>query len=289
MLPRRNVLPRVVRRRTRPAGAVSGGRMFHTGAGWLGRPRHDEGGWDELCTGRGAPDAGRLGKHRPDASRRGCPRQPGRPGNRGHRRIAHGGGRTLLLAHRELRRRDPRVPRDLYRKPGVGRRPGLYRRGRVGGGDRVGPRPFRTVEAHPRRSRRRILMHLVRGHQDIHAAEALEVVTSRAAARCETEDTELLLEKYAASRDPALRDQILEAYLPLSYHLAHRFRNRGEPIEDLTQVAALAMVKAIDRFDPERGVRFSTFAVPTIVGELKRHFRDRVWAVRVPRRLKDLR
>jgi len=132
-------------------------------------------------------------------------------------------------------------------------------------------------------------MHLVRGHQDIHAAEALEVVTSRAAARCETEDTELLLEKYAASRDPALRDQILEAYLPLSYHLAHRFRNRGEPIEDLTQVAALAMVKAIDRFDPERGVRFSTFAVPTIVGELKRHFRDRVWAVRVPRRLKDLR
>jgi RNA polymerase sigma-B factor len=106
---------------------------------------------------------------------------------------------------------------------------------------------------------------------------------------CESEDTERLLEKYAASRDPALRDQILEAYLPLSYHLAQRFRNRGEPIEDLAQVAALAMVKAIDRFDPERGVRFSTFAVPTIVGELKRHFRDRVWAVRVPRRLKDLR
>jgi RNA polymerase sigma-B factor len=94
---------------------------------------------------------------------------------------------------------------------------------------------------------------------------------------------------YASTRDPAVRDQILEAYLPLSYHLAQRFRNRGEPMDDLTQVAALAMVKAIERFDPDRGVRFSTFAVPTIVGELKRHFRDRVWAVRVPRRLKDLR
>jgi RNA polymerase sigma-B factor len=105
----------------------------------------------------------------------------------------------------------------------------------------------------------------------------------------ESSDADQLLEVYASTRDPAVRDQILEAYLPLSYHLAQRFRNRGEPMDDLTQVAALAMVKAIERFDPDRGVRFSTFAVPTIVGELKRHFRDRVWAVRVPRRLKDLR
>jgi RNA polymerase sigma-B factor len=131
---------------------------------------------------------------------------------------------------------------------------------------------------------------MVKRDPRILTAQALEVVTSRSSVRSvESEDTEQLLEKYAASRDPALRDQILEAYLPLSYHLAQRFRNRGEPLEDLAQVAALAMVKAIDRFDPERGVRFSTFAVPTIVGELKRHFRDRVWAVRVPRRLKDLR
>lgn len=105
----------------------------------------------------------------------------------------------------------------------------------------------------------------------------------------ESSDADQLLEVYASTRDPAVRDQILEAYLPLSYHLAQRFRNRGEPMDDLAQVAALAMVKAIERFDPDRGVRFSTFAVPTIVGELKRHFRDRVWAVRVPRRLKDLR
>ena len=131
---------------------------------------------------------------------------------------------------------------------------------------------------------------MVRRDQDVLTAETLEVVTTKSGPRpCETEDTERLLEDYAETRDPALRDRILEAYLPLSYHLAQRFRNRGEPIEDLAQVAALAMVKAIDRFDPERGVRFSTFAVPTIVGELKRHFRDRVWAVRVPRRLKDLR
>jgi RNA polymerase sigma-B factor len=102
-------------------------------------------------------------------------------------------------------------------------------------------------------------------------------------------DADQLLDVYARTRDPAVRDQVLEAYLPLSYHLAHRFRNRGEPMDDLAQVAALAMVKAIERFDPDRGVRFSTFAVPTIVGELKRHFRDRVWALRVPRRLKDLR
>ena len=133
-------------------------------------------------------------------------------------------------------------------------------------------------------------MHVVRRDPRILTAQAFEVVTNRSSVRSlESEDTDSLLEKYAVSRDPALRDQILEAYLPLSYHLAQRFRNRGEPIEDLAQVAALAMVKAIDRFDPERGVRFSTFAVPTIVGELKRHFRDRVWAVRVPRRLKDLR
>jgi len=125
---------------------------------------------------------------------------------------------------------------------------------------------------------------------DVLAAEALEVVTIPLRAReCDAASSEALLEEYAETRDPALRDQILEVYLPLSYHLAQRFRNRGEPLEDLAQVAALAMVKAIDRFDPARGVRFSTFAVPTVVGELKRHFRDRMWAVRVPRRLKDLR
>ena len=78
-------------------------------------------------------------------------------------------------------------------------------------------------------------------------------------------------------------------HLPLVEHLARRFRNRGEPLDDLIQVATIGLIKSVDRFDPERGVEFSTYATPTIVGEIKRHFRDKGWAVRVPRRLQELR
>ena len=74
----------------------------------------------------------------------------------------------------------------------------------------------------------------------------------------------------------------------LAEYLARRFSNRGEPIEDLIQVALLGLLKAVERFDPSRGLEFSTFATPTIVGELKRHFRDKGWAVRVPRRVQEL-
>lgn len=88
--------------------------------------------------------------------------------------------------------------------------------------------------------------------------------------------------------DPALRDELIEEHLWLARHCARRFANCGEPADDLEQVASLALVKAVDRFDPSFGVRFATFAVPTITGELRRHFRDRTWAVRVSRRLKDL-
>jgi RNA polymerase sigma-B factor len=84
-----------------------------------------------------------------------------------------------------------------------------------------------------------------------------------------------------------LRAQLVEVQLPLAMHVAQRFRGRREAMDDLEQVAALALVKAIDRYDPSRGVPFASFAVPTIVGELKRHFRDRSWSVRVPRGLKD--
>lgn len=85
-----------------------------------------------------------------------------------------------------------------------------------------------------------------------------------------------------------LRDELVTAWLPMAHRIAGRFRDRGESVEDLRQVAALGLVKAIDRFDPGRGA-FESYAVPTITGEVKRHFRDRMWALRVPRRVQELR
>jgi len=85
------------------------------------------------------------------------------------------------------------------------------------------------------------------------------------------------------------RDSLIELHLPLVHHCARRFRNRGEPLEDLVQVGTIGLLKAVDRFDTDRGVEFSTYATPTIVGEIKRHFRDKGWAIRVPRRLQELR
>jgi RNA polymerase sigma-B factor len=90
------------------------------------------------------------------------------------------------------------------------------------------------------------------------------------------------------ARDPTLREELVGIHLPLVEYLARRFRNRGEPLEDLVQVGTIGLLKAIDRFDLQREVEFSTYATPTIVGELKRHFRDKGWAVRVPRRLQEL-
>jgi len=86
-----------------------------------------------------------------------------------------------------------------------------------------------------------------------------------------------------------LRDELVEQHLPLVEYLARRFRNRGEPLDDLVQVATIGLIKSVDRFDLERGVEFSTYATPTIVGEIKRHFRDKGWAIRVPRRLQELK
>ena len=93
--------------------------------------------------------------------------------------------------------------------------------------------------------------------------------------------------EYFHTRDPDLARQLVDAHCGLAHRLASRFANRGEASEDLTQVALLGLVKAIEGFDPDRGLRFSTYATPTILGELKRHFRDRGWAVRLPRRVHD--
>lgn len=86
-----------------------------------------------------------------------------------------------------------------------------------------------------------------------------------------------------------LRRATVCAWLPMAHRLASRFRDRGEPLDDLRQVAAIGLVKAVDRYDPARGKAFETYAVPTVVGELKRHFRDHTWDLHVPRRVQDLR
>jgi len=88
---------------------------------------------------------------------------------------------------------------------------------------------------------------------------------------------------------PVLRDRAIEAWLPLARHLANRYAGRGEPADDLLQTAVVGLIKAVDKFDPAFGVDFAGYAIPTIAGEIKRHFRDRTWAIRVPRRLQELR
>lgn len=100
------------------------------------------------------------------------------------------------------------------------------------------------------------------------------------------EDREIELFK-RRGQDPAVRDELVEQFRALAEYLARRFQGRGEPVEDLTQVAMIGLLKAIDRFDLAREVKFSTYATATIVGELKRHFRDKGWSVRVPRRLQE--
>jgi RNA polymerase sigma-B factor len=108
------------------------------------------------------------------------------------------------------------------------------------------------------------------------------------------QDSAALFERLRAdsvdqSQRDAARDALVHLHLPLVEHCARRFRNRGEPFEDLVQVGTIGLLKSIDRFDTDRGVEFSTYATPTIIGEIKRYFRDKGWAIRVPRRLQELR
>src|SRR5688500_5624916 len=106
--------------------------------------------------------------------------------------------------------------------------------------------------------------------------------------RLSTSDADELFRVYVKTRDPAVRERLVSAHVGLAASLASRFSTRHESPEDLHQAALLGLVHAIDRFDPDRGVQFTTFAWATISGELKRHFRDRTWGVRVPRRLQEL-
>jgi RNA polymerase sigma-B factor len=102
-------------------------------------------------------------------------------------------------------------------------------------------------------------------------------------------DTSELFHRYRRSGDRSARDRLVLAHRDLAERCARRFRGRGEQLADLVQVAHLGLIKAVERFDPERNVPFASFATPTITGELKRHFRDATWTVSVPRRAKDLR
>ena len=97
-----------------------------------------------------------------------------------------------------------------------------------------------------------------------------------------------LFTRYHEAGDAQAREQLVERFLPLARQLARRYQRAGEPLDDLLQVASLGLIKAIDRFDPDREIAFSSYAVPTILGEIKRYFRDRTWAVRVPRDLQEL-
>jgi RNA polymerase sigma-B factor len=101
-------------------------------------------------------------------------------------------------------------------------------------------------------------------------------------------NVDALLIAYHREGDEDAREQVLVELMPLVRALASRYSGRGEPLEDLVQVGALGLIKAVDRFDVDRGVEFSSYAVPTIVGEIRRHFRDKAWAMHVPRRLKEL-
>jgi RNA polymerase sigma-B factor len=103
-----------------------------------------------------------------------------------------------------------------------------------------------------------------------------------------TREDRRLLERYHRDGDAAAREELVERFLPLARQLARRYQRGGEPLDDLVQVASLGLLKAIDRFEPDRPTAFSSFAVPTILGELKRHFRDRGWSVRVPRDLQEM-
>jgi RNA polymerase sigma-B factor len=120
------------------------------------------------------------------------------------------------------------------------------------------------------------------------ATRSETVVTITASATTNRTTDHERFRQYRASRDRRIRNRLIEDHRWLAVHCARRFAGKGEPLDDLIQVAMLGVLKAVERFDPDYGATFATFAVPTITGELRRHFRDTTWAVHVPRRARDL-
>ena len=126
-----------------------------------------------------------------------------------------------------------------------------------------------------------------KGSAERAAARAARRASSGKAA-WDKDRTRELFRRFKQEGDAEARDQLIMSHLNLVRFLASKFKNRGESLEDLVQVGTIGLIKAIDRFDPERGLEFTTYATPTIMGEIKRHFRDKGWSVRVPRRLQEL-
>lgn len=120
------------------------------------------------------------------------------------------------------------------------------------------------------------------------AGGRLRRVSSRRRPAWDKERTRELFYRYKEQGDEEAREQLIVNHLNLVRYIAAKFKNRGEPLDDLIQVGTIGLIKAIDRFDPERGLEFTTYATPTIMGEIKRHFRDKGWTIRVPRRLQEL-
>lgn len=115
-----------------------------------------------------------------------------------------------------------------------------------------------------------------------------QCATKSGKAAWDKEKTHELFRRYKEEGDVEAREKLVMSHMNLVRFLANKFKNRGEPLDDLIQVGYLGLLKAIDRFDPSRGLEFTTYATPTIMGEIKRHFRDKGWSVRVPRRLQEL-
>src|SRR3954468_19167121 len=209
------------------------------------------------------------------------PRRP-RGSPRSALRHARGHAGRARRAARALRRRGrpraciaraPRRDRDPRRAV---RRGAPARRARARRGGRPAPRPrHRRRLGADRRGRRRALG---RAAQDGGAGRELVVNAQDKA----------LLRRYHENNDLAAREQLIEQYMSLVRSLARRYSYRGEQLEDLVQIGAIGLIKAIDRFDVNRGVELTTYATPNIIGEIKRHFRDRGWSVRVPRGLQEL-